>query len=392
MGGQGPTVRINPDVLRWAMAGSGWNAEELSEETDLKRESIRRWEMHSAPIKVKDLRKISRAIKRPLSVLLLPKPPEEKDLTDYRKVGGTDTGKLSRKTLAVIRNVRYIQSNAGELLKLRSEDAWPNITPRTLKDDPETVAEAERKYLGLDLGKRNKGENIDEFVRAAYLSLKAKIESFNIFVMQATMDINEARGFALADGYPRMILVNSRDKPRPQLFTLLHEYAHLLLKTDGICLTNSDDFKGRPGRKDVSVERWCNNFAGAIIMPKKAILRELDNRADHAPDKVVASLATKFCTSKTATVVRILNLLGKDPLREGYYEYYKAISSKPITGTGGGGGEGGRDMAKECVTRNGMRYVKMVSDSREKGLITTTDMIKYLDLKTKHFEKLDEIT
>ena len=49
-------------------------------------------------------------------------------------------------------------------------------------------------------------------------------------------------------------------------------------------------------------------------------------------------------------------------------------------------------MAKECVTRNGMRYVKMVSDSREKGLINTTDMIKYLDLKTKHFEKLDEIT
>ena len=67
------------------MEGSGWNAEELSEKTDLKRESIRRWEMHSVPIKVKDLRKISRAIKRPLSVLLLPKPPEERGLTDYRR-------------------------------------------------------------------------------------------------------------------------------------------------------------------------------------------------------------------------------------------------------------------------------------------------------------------
>ena len=343
-----------------------------------------------SPIKVKDLREIARTIKRPLSVLLLPKPPEEKALTDYRKVGGTDTGKLSKKTLAVIRNARYVQSNAKEMLKMRSEDVRPNIAPRTLKDDPETAAEAERGRLGLDLGGRSKGEDIDVFVQTAYMSLKAKIELFNIFVMQATMDINEARGFALADGYPKVILVNSRDKPRPQLFTLLHEYAHLLLKTDGICLTNSDDFKGKSVGNDVSVERWCNNFAGAVIMPRTEILRALDDRAGHAPDRVVASLATKFCTSKTAAVVRILNLLGKDTRREGYLEFYKTITSKPIAETGGGGN--GRDVAKECVTRNGMRYVRMVSDSREKGLITTTDMIKYLNLKTKHFERLDEIT
>ena len=387
MSRQDPTVQINPDVLRWAMAGSGWSAEELSEETSLDHESIKKWEMHGTPIRVKDLRKISKAIKRPLSVLLLPKPPDEKDLTDYRKIGGTDTGKLSKKTLAVIRNVRYVQSSAAELLKLRSEEIWPNITPRTLKDDPEEVAEVERKYL--DLGKRGQGEDMDKFVRAAYRSLKTKIESSNIFVMQAAMDVNEARGFALADGYPRVILVNSRDSPRPQLFTLLHEYAHHLLKTDGICLTNSDDFKGWPGGKDVAVERWCNNFAGAALMPKKAVLEELDCRAGCAPDKVVASLATKFCTSRTTTVVRILNLLGKDPRWEGYFEYYKTVSSKPIAETGGGGGGGGRDMAKECVTRNGARYVRLVSESREKGLITTAYMIKYLDLKTKHFERLE---
>ena len=97
-----PTVRLNPDVLRWAIEGSGWSAGDLSEATDIKHESIQRWMMHSTPIGVKDLRDIARTIKRPLSVLLLPKPPEKKDLTDYRKVGGTDTGKLSKNTLAVM--------------------------------------------------------------------------------------------------------------------------------------------------------------------------------------------------------------------------------------------------------------------------------------------------
>ena len=386
---QSPTVRINPDVLRWAMVGSGWDAGELSEKTSIESESILRWEKHSTAIKVSDLRKISKTIKRPLSVLLLPEPPDERGLTDYRKVGGSGAGNLSKKALAAIRNARYVQSNAGKLLEMRSEDARPNITPRTLKDNPEIVAEAERKALGLALEKRRRGEDIDKFVRAAYLALREEIESLNILVIQAAMDVREARGFALADRYPRAILINSRDGPRPQLFTLLHEYAHLLLKTDGICLTNSDDFKGRSGGQDASVERWCNDFAGAIIMPKSLFLKELDGRANRAPDKVVASLASKFCTSRAAAVVRILNLRGKDRNRKKYLEYYKEISSKPAPKTGGGGGD--RNMAKECVNRNGMRYVRLVSDSRTKGMITTSDMIKYLDLKTKHFEKLDEL-
>ena len=68
-------------------------------------------------------------------------------------------------------------------------------------------------------------------------------------------------------------------------------------------------------------------------------------------------------------------------------EYYNAIASKPAAKRGGGGA-GGRDMARECLNRNGRRYVRLVFDSKSRGLITTSEMTKYLSLKTKHFEKL----
>ena len=388
MGVSGTTVQINPDVLKWAIAGSGWEAREISEKTDIESEAIRKWETSSTAIKVSDLRKISEVIKRPLSVLLLSEPPEERNLTDYRKVGGIGS-KLSKKTLATIRNARYVQSNASELLELRSEDVLPNITSRTSRDDPEMVAEAEKRALGVELEKRRRGESIDTFVRAAYTDLKEKIESFNILVMQAAMDINEVRGFALVDKYPRVILVNSKDSARPRLFTLLHEYAHLLLKTDGICLTNLDNFKKSKGQ-DVSVERWCNNFAGTIIMPREKVLKELNTKTGHNPDRIVDAISSKFCTSKMAAVVRILSLLGKDPRRKEYLEYYNMIAYKSAA-TAGGGGKGGRDMAKECINHNGTRYVRLVSNSKSRGLITTGDMIRYLDLKTKYFEKLDAL-
>lgn len=391
MGRQSPVVRINASVFRWLMSGSGWTAQEVSEETGLKLESIQQWEARDSDIKLSDLKKIAKKIKRPVIVFALPEPPNEKELTDYRRVGGGGTGNLSKKTLDVIREARHVQSIAAELLELNSMDARPDIIPRTLKDDPQVVAKAERESLGLNLEKRPKEKSIDAFVRDEYLALKARIESLNIFVLQAVMDVGEVRGFTLPDKYPKVILINSRDGPRPRLFTLLHEYAHLLLKTDGICLTNSYLSGVQSTDPDVSVERWCNNFAGAAIMPKEAVMYELRNNRTYTTEQMIKHLSSKFCASKTAAVVRVLNLLDKDPSKQEYLEYYHSISSNTNDKPRKGGGKGGRDMAKECVNRYGKRYARLVSDSEERGLITTHDMIKYLDLNMKYFERLNEL-
>ena len=388
---QNATVQINSDVLRWVIKGSGWDVEELSKQTNIRSESIQKWETTDAVIRVKDLQKISRAIKRPLSVLLLPEPPKEKILTDYRKTDKDNDEKLSRKALDAIRKARYVQSNAKEILELRSENTRPSITNRTLEDDPEDVARIERKMLGLESESREKGMGIDKFVRRVYQNLKAKIESLNILVMQDTMEINVARGFALVDGYPRVIMINSADKPRPRLFTLLHEYAHILLKKDGICTPNSENFKNYSASHNPSIERWCNKFAGAVVMPKTEFL-ELFKRADmrHEASAVVAALSSEFCTSKMATAVRILNLIGNDPRREKYLEYYNSIAFKSAT-PNKDRGRNGRNLVKECINRNGMLYARLVSDSRDMDLITTSDMIKYLNLKIKYFEDLNTV-
>lgn len=372
------------------MEESGWTAQEVSDKTGLSYESVQQWMKHDTDIKVHDLKKIANTIKRPLTVFLLSKPPEEKKLIDYRRIGGDATGKLSKKTLNVIRDAKYAKSVAAELLNLNSQDVRPDIIPRTIEDDPQIVAEEERKSLKINLEKRPKGKSMDAFVRDEYLALKAKIESLNIFVLQASMDVDEVRGFTLPGGDPKVILVSSSDGPRPKLFTLLHEYAHILLETDGICLTNSYTSQASFESHNASAEIWCNNFAGSVIMPKDAVLDVLHNNPMYTPKQMIKHLCRNFCASKTAATVRMLNLLDKDPRKEEYLKYYQDVSSKNVTTSGGGGG-GGRNMAQECVNRYGKRYVSLVSDSEKRGLITTHDMIKYLDLKIKHFERLNEL-
>ena len=383
------TIHIRPGVFRWAVVGSGWNAEELSEETGIKLESIQKWEKGKSTIGIADLKRISKVINRPLSVLLLPKPPDEESPPYYRMVDRNATHRISKKTLSVIRRARYVQGNTAELQDMRSEDARPKITHRTIRDDPEKVADLERGILDLKLESRLKGYNIDKFVQEEYVALREKIESFNILVMQMPMDIEEARGFSLSNKLPKLILVNSKDGPRPRLFTLLHEYAHLLLDTSGICPSDEYDVSDQWEGRNMQVERWCNNFAGAIIMPRKTMLDEIKDMVDLEPSRTVSHLTAKFCSSKMSTVVRILDLLGDDPRRQKYREFYETMLRKPVVKTGGGGSGDGRDMIKECIIHNGTRYIRLVVDSRAKDLITTNDMVQYLDLKTKYFEELE---
>lgn len=382
---------IESRVLKWAIMSSGWNTKELSDKTGISITAIERWVTQNSSVKVSDLKKISQSIGRPLSILLLPKPPIENNLPYYRRITGTNATQMkSKEMLTVIRNARYVRSSAKELLDMRSEDAQPHITHRTLEDDPETVAETERKVLGLDMGRRRgKGVSIDQFIHMEYQSLREKIESLNILVMQAGMDVNDARGFTLLDSNPKLILVNGRDMPRPKFFTLLHEYAHLLLDTDGICLIDLNADNAPRETRAADIEKWCNNFAGAVIMPKQMVLQELDEMADDTPDRVVDRLSAKFCSSKTATVVRILNLIEDSSLKKVYLNHYEVILSKPPPKPGGGGGDGGRNMAQECINKNGRLYTKLVSSSKSRNLITVNDMVRYLRLNTKHFETLE---
>ena len=122
-------------------------------------------------------------------------------------------------------------------------------------------------------------------------------------------------------------------------------------------------------------------------MPRKTMLDEMENMADLEPARVVSRLTAKFCSSKMSTVVWILDLLADGPRRQEYREFYETMLRKPVLKTSRGGDS--RDMGKECIIHNGMRYVRLVVDSRDKNLITVNEMVQYLDLKTKYFEDLE---
>ena len=116
-----------------------------------------------------------------------------------------------------------------------------------------------------------------------------------------------------------MIAVDSNDDYRARIFTLLHEYAHLLLRTSGISDQN----------RHVPIQRWCNQFAANFLMPADEFLKQyaLEFPGGGPPsDHQVTIMAARFKASKSATAIRFeeLNLAPR-----GFYDGLSALWGAP---------------------------------------------------------------
>lgn len=81
---------------------------------------------------------------------------------------------------------------------------------------------------------------------------------------QVTVD--EMRGMSLYFDMPRILLSGS-GYPRPRLFSLLHEFVHLVLHTEGLCDVVTGD---RPRSADRTLEARCNAIA-VVLMPSAKV-------------------------------------------------------------------------------------------------------------------------
>lgn len=123
---------------------------------------------------------------------------------------------------------------------------------------------------------------------AALRELRTRIESLGVFVCagsyvgnnnKRSYNVDEFRGFVLANQYAPLIFINTKDAKSAQLFTLVHEFAHLLFNESGV-----DD-----AIFDGTSEKKCNAISAEFLVPSSLVYRFFDEYAkDH--DKALAEL------------------------------------------------------------------------------------------------------
>jgi Zn-dependent peptidase ImmA (M78 family) len=275
-------------------------------------------------------------------------------------------------------------------------DTSVTIRKRTLKDDPENVAGEER--AGFDLmteygGARKTPTEILSFWREWF-------ERKNISVFQMEMPVEEARGFSFTDKTPYVIVVNELDSVNGRIFTLFHEYGHILLNEPALCNRDSDDSEDK---KIARIERWCNHFAGAFLMPEDliksdALITHHIQSSDF--DRAGGSIGKRFGVSKEAGLMRLLTLDHISPsqfrsLRDVFREKTAAqkearranLMERRKQDPRSIGGPA-KSLDQKCLEEKGPQFVSLVMENSSRGYISSSEVLDYLDIKMRHLEKM----
>ena len=379
-------VNVNPQVMKWILDSSGCEIEELAEKLNVHETVIESWKTKSEGIKITKLEKLSEYLKRPLAIFFLQNPPTQADITDYRTVPNMQTVKLTKDTLVDIRNARYLQSIAKELMQLQGMNLYPNTRPGiSIQVSPEKIAKTERKKLGFESNDVLLSKQAKKSTRDFYNVLRESIESLNIFVFQASIPITQVRGLTLSGQLPRIILISSKDSVEAKIFSLLHEYGHVLLRKDGLCIPETTFQKSDQISQDI--ETWCNKFAASALMPKTEFLGEyLKLEKDMRLEMVIARLSRKFNSSKVATAIRIKNLVSNPDTVNQYLHTLDSIgiTSKKKKGTGG------QSAVNQCISKKGKKFISLVLESKSRNVINNYNITDYLGINLKHMKKLEE--
>ena len=390
-----PDVAIAPDVFQWLCGSSGFAPYEIAKRIGVSERVVRSWCNGSQKpiIPLTKVEQLSEMFRRPLAAFLLSEPPEEPGLPkDFRRHPDSDTG-YSKELLLAIRKARRIQEIHHELTDNLQIPSGVTLRTRTLKEDPEYVAQQERERSGI----RISGDSPGISPVRAFDIWRAWLESRNISVLKIKMPADDARGFSLTDGEPYVIVVNSADADRARLFTLFHEYAHILLNMPVVCNQGDGDLDEYAG-----VERWCNHFAGAFLAPEpemenNPVIRQALASGNYL--RAAGSIRQHFLISKEVGLMRLLTLKkitsahyiqGRDQLRAEYALREAEKKQKEQAGEEEEGSFGGISLDRKCVAEKGTGYVSLVMENVRNGHISNSDALDYLDVKLRHLEKFQE--
>lgn len=367
-------VSINPEVLKWLRVSSGWQIEEVAKRLSTSRNTILSLEKGTKKPTIRQLQILSTAFRRPLISFLLPEPQEEKPLPkDYRQIPNKQDI-FDKKTLLAIRKARQLQSLSSELASNTNEKISFHFTELTIDDDSNQLASLYRERFNLTDKKQRDFENPYQLFKY----LRFQIEELNILVFQFSMPVIDARGFTLSDEIPAVIVVNSKDNIKARIFTLMHEFAHVLL---GETIINLPEL---PLYSRTLIEKWCSEFASAFLLPDSLIFEIYEKSNDRIDEtKILNRISNKYKLSKAMILYNFFkkNFITKELYDEVLNRYQESIIRQITQG-------GGIPPDQMCLSTLGNKFVSIVADNFEGNYITYSDALSYLSIKSKTYDKV----
>jgi hypothetical protein len=246
-------VSVAPQMLRWARGRSGRSTEELEQRFP----KLSEWEAGEGQPTSRQLEDYAQATYTPVGFLFLVEPPEEQLPIAYFRNVRTLTPGLQD----TIHACKQRQDRHREFAEANGSGRVALVGSLSLDVDVNDAAAQLRGTLGFDRARRV------EFSpwTAALSGLREHAEEAGILVMISGMvgtnthrkrSPDGLRGLALVDELAPLVLINGADTKAEQIFTLVHELAHIALGEPTVSWPDLGE-----------IERWCDLVAVKLLAP-----------------------------------------------------------------------------------------------------------------------------
>jgi len=266
-------VEVEADLFDFARERSGIPPQDW----DRRFPKFGAWRAGTRQPTLKQLEDFARKTHTPIGLFFLSHPPDEQvPIADFRTVANRMV-RPDANLLDVIYAAQARQEWYRDHLVLNNEAAVSWIGQFTTADATAEAAIYLLEQLSWGARERRRSRTWAE----ALASLREAAENIGVLVMIAghagsytgrKLDPSVFRGFALSDDYAPVVFVNGADAKSAQIFTLVHELAHLLIGETG--LSDID-----PG-VDNTTERWCNQVAADFLLPSDEFVTAVDDDAE----------------------------------------------------------------------------------------------------------------
>ncbi|MCI2013474.1 MAG: ImmA/IrrE family metallo-endopeptidase, partial [Ancrocorticia sp.] len=112
------------------------------------------------------------------------------------------------------------------------------------------------------------------------------------------LDRDEFRGFTLQSRFAPLVFVNANDTKNGQIFSLLHEFAHVWRGESGVS-QGGDPLRDRATEH----ERWCDAVAAEVAVPAIDLETVFDPVADLTAE--LDRLSSRYWCSTLVTLLRL---------------------------------------------------------------------------------------
>lgn len=368
-------VPVKVELLEWA-----YNRSMKQEYLHDRFNKLSDWLKGELQPTLKQLEDFANATSTPLGYFFLEQPPsEELPIPHYRTV---EVGAREQPSPDLIETLHmmqrrqdfmkeYFERYVGESLSFVG--AYKGTSVRELADKINQILEIRP---GWAKGYRTYQEALNYLID--------QCESKRIMVMingivgsntRRVLDVEEFRGFVLVDDMAPLIFINGADAKSAQIFTLIHEIAHIVMGSSAIVEASPLN------RVDEGTEKLCNSAAAELLCPQDAFRSAWQTH--YGDGEVYSTLANNFKVSPIVVGRRALDLkiITKEEFFEFYNKYIDEIQSISTASNPGG------NFYNNTRIRLGNLFSRVVIYETKSGDLQYTDAFNLTGLKRSTFDK-----